>query len=200
MLIISEKYVTKADILEWIQELVPEITDIPNRIMTKGHSLVYANLVNTRVFEIPDAVDEFGFLREAASCFILSLCCRARLISQTNGEMLTDKFGEVTYQFQQTGPGRFYVRTGSIEYLTNLAPYKSFEMMGRDFVFAYKNYYYFYKKRGLLIPKGVVVKDKTSRGAFWNRDVSEIELADSVYGDIDPEGRRFAKVRKPRWY
>ena len=63
------KYISKDEILEWVQEVNPKVDDIPDRIMEKGHSLVDRTLVNKNVYDIPTTGDALGFLKNAASCW-----------------------------------------------------------------------------------------------------------------------------------
>lgn len=179
----SEKYVSKTDILQWVQKIDAKVTDISDHIMNKGHAWVDRTLTNMRVYKHPTTSDAKSFLKMAASCFILSLLCKNRIITQTTGELATDKFGDVAYQFQRTQP-MFFFATGSSEPFQRLLPYETFRMMAVDFCRAYKQYYKFYKKRGLERPIGRIIRDKTSRGNYWNESVSTIETADSQYGDI----------------
>lgn len=177
----------------------PEVTDLPERFMTKGHTWVDRVLVVMRVYDIPTESDALGFLREAASCFILSLLCKARVITQTTGELLTDQFGDVRYQFQRTQP-MFFFAQGSTEAFQRLLPYETFRMMGFEYCKAYKQYYEFYTKRGLKMPKGIVVRDQSSRGNYWNEYVSEAEVADSEFGDIVPEEESgYNRTDEPAW-
>lgn len=196
----SNKYITKAELLEWIQVQVPKVTNIPDRFMTKGHALVDRTLINMRVYDIPTKVDDLGFLKEAASCFILALACKARVITQTSGELLTDAFGEVKYQFQRTQP-MFFFAQGTAESFQRLLPHETLRMMAIDFCKGYKQYYIFYSKRDKQkIPKGIVVRDKTSRGNYWNEYVSDIENADAEFGDYVPEGESgFKRETEPNW-
>lgn len=195
----SSKYITKSELLQWIQEQVPDVTNIPNRIMTKGHAMVDRTLVNMRVYDIPTKNDKLGFLKEAASCFILALACKARVITQTSGELLTDAFGEVRYQFQRTQP-MFFFAQGTAESFQRLLPHETLRMMAVEFCRAYKQYYEFYSKRDLKIPKGIVVRDQSSRGRYWNEYVSDIESADAETGDYVAEGESgFERETEPDW-
>lgn len=196
----SEYYITKAEILEWVQEIDPDVESIPNRFMTKGHTWVKRVLVNLRVYDLPSTADALGMLREAACAFILSLLCKARIITQTTGEIATDKFGDVMYQFQRTQP-MFFFAQGTAKPFQELLPYETFRMMGYAYCRAYKQYYVFYKGRGLKIPKPKVVMDKTSRGNYWNEEVSYIEEDDAKYGTINAEemGDQFNRAYEPNW-
>ncbi len=167
--------------------------------MNKGHAWVDRTLVNLRIYDIPTTGDALGMLREAASAFILSLLCKARIITQTTGELLTDQFGQVKYQFQRTQP-MFFFAQGSSEPFQKLLPYETFRMMGFDFCKAYKQYYIFNAKRGLTHAKGYVVMDKTSRGEYWNESVAYIEEADAVHGEIQPESEGdYNREYEPNW-
>lgn len=195
----SEKYITKAELLQWVQVQVPDVTNIPDRFMSGGHALVDRTLVNMHVYEIPKTSDKIGFLREAASCFILALLCKGRLISQTSGEIMTDKFGEVTYQFQRTQP-MFFFSQGTAESFQRILPHETLRMMAIDFIRAYKQYYVFYKTYKRPHPIGKVVRDKSSRGFHWNESVSDIELDDAQYGDYVPEASlNVVREIAPEW-
>jgi len=194
----SEKYITKAEILQWVQEIDPLQTTIPNRIMNGGHTWVDRTLVNMRIRTIPKKSDAIGLLREAAACFILSLCCKNRIITQTTGELMTDEFGERKVQFQRTQP-MFFFAQGTAESFHRLLSHETFRMMGYEYCRAYKEYYIFFK-RGKSYPTGVVVRDKTSRGRFWNEYVSETQTADAEDGDIVPEEEsNYNRESEPNW-
>lgn len=196
----SEKYITEAEILEWVQEIRPDVASIPDRIMIKGNTWVDRQLVMMKVNDIPTKSDSLGFLREAASCFILSLCCKARIITQTTGELLTDRFGDRIAQFQRQQP-MFFFAQGTAESFQRILPYETFRMMGIEYCRAYKQQYIFYSKRGIKQPKGVVVTDKTSRGKGWNTSVYDIEEADAEDGNdyVPEEDSYYNRKKAPYW-
>ena len=197
----SEKYVTKAEVLQWINVQRPRMTvdDIPDIFMNKGHVKVDAVLLRMRVFTFPTKNDKHDFLKHAAACFILAFLARARVITQTSGEIATDKFRDVTYQFQRTQP-MFFFASGSSEPFQMLLPHETLRMLAFEFLRAYRRYR-FYVDTGQKQPKGVVVLDRTSRGAGWNIRTSVIEAADGQYGDtLTEDGNPFEYKTDPYWW
>ena len=183
----SEKYITKVEILEWINVQLEddEIDDIPNRIMMKGHKKVDAELFRLGAKTIPAKVDANGFLKEAASCFILAMACNARIITQTSGEVLSERFLDVEYRFQRVNP-LFFFATGSSKPFMDLLPAETLRMLGFSFLRAYMKWA-FVQATGRSKAQSIAVRDTSSRGRYWNEPVTDIAAADAEIGDYrDP--------------
>jgi len=183
----SEKYITKVEILEWINVQLEddEIDDIPNRIMMKGNKKVDAELMNLGMKTIPSKVDTNGFLKEAASCFVLAMACNARIITQTSGEVLSERFLDVEYRFQRVNP-LFFFATGSSKPFMDLLPAETLRMLAFSFLRAYTKWA-FVQATGRSKAQSVTVRDVSSRGRYWNEPVTDIAAADAEIGDYrDP--------------
>lgn len=179
----TEKYITKAEVLEWIQLQLEDFTvdDIPNRFMKMGNRKVDAELVRLGMKTVPSGVDANGFLKEAACCFVLSLACNGRLITQTSGEILSERFMDIHYQYQRVNP-LFFFATGSSKPFMDLLPAETLRMVGFSFIRAYKQWR-FVKATGNRRPKPVVVRDGSSRGKYWNEYVDSIAAEDALVGE-----------------
>jgi len=179
----SEKYITKSEILEWVSIQLEDATvsDIPDRIMNKGNRKVDAELTNLGIKVIPTKVDKNGFLKEAASCFVLSMACNARLITQTSGEVLSEKFLDIEYKFQRVNP-LFFFATGSSKPFMDLLPAETLRMLAFSFLRAYMQWL-FIQKTGRRKAQSVAVRDGSSRGRYWNEPVTDIAIADGLTGD-----------------
>jgi len=185
----SEKYITKTEILEWVSIQLEDATidNIPNRIMFKGNRKVDAELTNLGITTIPTGVDPNGFLKEAASCFVLSMACNARLITQTSGEILSEKFLDIEYKFQRVNP-LFFFATGSSKPFMDLLPAETLRMLAFSFLRGYMQWL-FIQKTGRRRARGVTVRDRSSRGRYWNESVIDISIADASTGDYkDTDG------------
>ena len=185
----SEKYITKLEILEWVNVQLEDATvdDIPNRIMNKGNRKVDAELSNLGIKTIPTKVDSNGFLKEAASCFVLSMACNARLITQTSGEVLSEKFLDIENKYQRVNP-LFFFATGSSKPFMDLLPAETLRMLAFSFLRAYMQWL-FIQKTGRRRAQGVAVRDRSSRGRYWNEPVTDIAIADALTGDYkDTDG------------
>jgi len=187
----DSKYVTKEIVLQWIllQKSGATINDIPDAIMDEAHKKVDAEIVNKRCFDkddgLPTTVDANEFLKFAGFSFALALLCKSGLIGQTSGEILTNKFGDVMYQFQRTNP-LFFFATGSSDPFMDLLPYETLRMYAMSFIRAYCKFR-FWEKNGSMLAKPKLFRDKTSRGAFWNESYAVSDIADSEYGETLPE-------------
>jgi len=184
----SEKYITKVDILEWINIQLDDATvaDIPNRIMLKGNKKVDAELMNLGMKSIPTKVDANGFLKESASCFILSMACNARLITQTSGEILSEKFADIETQYQRVNP-LFFFATGSSKPFMDLLPAETLRMLAFSFLRGYTKWV-FLQSTGRSKAQSVAYRDASSRGRYWNEPVSDIAAADAEIGDYRDPG------------
>lgn len=178
----KNKYIEKTEVLDWIQIQLPdaEVDDIPDGIMDEAHTKVDAELVNKKVITIPTENDDLDFLKEATRCFVLALLCQAEMLTQTSGELATNRFGDVMYQFQRTNP-LFFFATGASEPFMDLLPYETLRMYALSFIGAYVKYA-FYVKYGKRNPTPKMSRDASSRGAYWNEWASKARAADAEYG------------------
>lgn len=169
--------------LNWINLQLENFTtdDIPDIIMEKSHAKVDAELTNLNVIEIPTEDDEYHFLKFACMSWVLNLLCKAGVISQTNGDILKEEFGKVSYQYQRANP-LFFFAQGTSDPFQNLLPDETFRMMLYAFLRAYKKRLFMDEhERSVAIPK--VVYDKTTRGYGWNWSIEDIEEADKSNGE-----------------
>jgi hypothetical protein len=182
----KNKYIDKGEIVSWIQIQNEDLTeeDIPDDFMNKGHTKTDAELVLKKCLTIPTKNDDLDFLKMATQCFILALLAKAGLITQTSGELLTNKFGDVMYQFQRTNP-MFFFATGASEPFMDLLPYETLRMYGLSFIKAYVKYK-FYETYGKVAPTPKLSRDPSSRGAYWNDPIESADVADARYGDTLP--------------
>ena len=183
----SEKYITKAEILQWINLQLEDQTvdDIPNRVMLKGNRKVDAELINLGRKVVPSGVDANGFLKEAASCFVLAIACNARIITQTSGEVLSERFLDVEYKMQRVNP-LFFFATGASKPFMDLLPAETLRMLGFSFLRAYVKWR-FSQSTGRSKAQSVAYRDASSRGRYWNESASSIAAADATIGDYkDP--------------
>jgi len=178
----SEKYVTKAEILEWVNVQQPDLTaaDIPDFAMGQGHVKVDAEIIRRGEFDAPTENDTNSFLKYAAGSFILALLCKVGIITQTSGELLTNKFGEVTYQYHRTNP-MFFFAQGTSKPFEDLLPYETLRMYAYSFVRAYL-LWSFRERTGQRQPKPKMARDGTSRGAYWRESRSDRNIADYTIG------------------
>lgn len=185
------KYVTKGEIIGWIRlqrEKLKE-TDIPDDILDKAHVKTDATIVGKNCWDkdvgLPTKTDENFFLKMATQCFCLALLCKAGVITQTSGEIQSNKFGDVIYQFQRTNP-LFFFATGASEPFMDLLPYETLRMYAYSFIKAYCKFR-FYTKTGHRTAQPRIVVDHSSRGAYWNIPYGVSDYADSEYGELLPE-------------
>jgi hypothetical protein len=183
----SEKYVSKAAILEWCKIQVPNMVlgDIPNHIMNMGHVKTDGELIRLGIISIPTKNDTNNFLKMAASSIILALLARARVIVQASGELDTDKFGEVTYKYHRVNP-MFFFATGGTKPFMELLPEETLRMLFYTYLRAYMQWD-FTQTYGRPWAKPVVVHDLSSRGAYWNISEDDVDVDDSLYGNIVDE-------------
>lgn len=184
---VVEKYTTKIEVLQWVNLQKPSALEasIPDIIMDEAHAKVDAELVNKKCFDIADGlpteVDENNFLKFAAFAWSLALLCKAGTIGQTSGEILTNRFGEVMYQFQRTNP-MFFFATGASEPFMDLLPYETLRMYAFSFLKAYCQFR-FYKKYKRRTPQSKFAYDGSSRGYNWNRPPSDYDVSDAETGE-----------------
>jgi len=181
------KYVTKDEIIQWIniQDTSKVVNDIPDVILDEAHAKVDAEIVNKKCYNVdeglPTTVDDNNFLKFATFCFALALLCKTGMIGQTSGEIMTNRFGEVVYQFQRTNP-LFFFATGASEPFMDLLPYETLRMYAYSFIKAYCMFR-FHQKYGRLTPQIKFACDQSSRGYGWNRAPSTYDVADSETGE-----------------
>lgn len=186
----QSKYIDKDEVIGWLQIQNDKLTedDIPDDIMNKAHAKVDAEIVNKGCFDstgLPTEADTMDFLKYATQMYVLALCAKAGLITQTSGEVLSNRFGDVMYQFQRTNP-MFFFATGASEPFMDLLPYETLRMYAYAFIKAYCKYRFF-EKYGYKRPKPQLVIDHSSRGAWWNQPYSDHDVADSEFGELLPE-------------
>jgi len=185
------KYITKNEVIGWVNLQNDELTvnDIPDDILDKAHVKVDATIVSKKCWDLDDGLptkfDDALFLKMATQCFCLALLCKAGSITQTSGEVLSNRFGDVMYQYQRTNP-LFFFATGASEPFMDLLPYETLRMYAYSFIKAYCTYR-FYVKTGSRSPKPKLVVDKTSRGAYWNMPYTDHDVADGELGELLPE-------------
>ncbi len=183
------KYITKAEIIGWVQLQNEKLTDFPDDILDKAHVKTDATIVNKNCWDkdegLPTESDDALFLKMATQCFCLALLCKAGVITQTSGEVLSNKFGDVEYKFQRTNP-LFFFATGASEPFMDLLPYETLRMYAYSFIKAYCKYR-FYVKTGYKSARSKLVVDQSSRGAYWNQPYTDHDIADSEYGELLPE-------------
>ena len=189
-MVLISKYLTKEEVIGWVQMQNPRKTvdDIPDDLMNKAHVKVDAEIVNKGCFGsagLPTESDDMDFLKYATQMFALALLAKAGMITQTSGEILSNKFGDVMYQFQRTNP-LFFFATGASEPFMDLLPYETLRMYAYSFIKAYCKYRYF-KTYGHKRPKALLVVDQSSRGAYWNQPYGDNDAADADFGDLLPE-------------
>ncbi len=184
------KYITKGEVIGWVQlqDSSKTVDDIPDDIMNKAHAKVDAEIVNKGCYGsdgLPTESDSMDFLKYATQMFVLALLAKAGMITQTSGELLSNRFGDVMYQFQRTNP-LFFFATGASEPFMELLPYETLRMYAYSFIKAYCKYR-FYTTYGYKSPKPVLVVDQSSRGAYWNIPYQVNDYADAEYGELLPE-------------
>lgn len=150
--------------------------------MDMGHVKVDAELVRLGSVKVPTENDSNSFLKMAASCIILALCAKARILTQTSGEIADEKFRDVAYRFQRTSP-MFFFASGTSKGFQELLSDETLRMMFYSFLRAYLDRV-FYETHKRITAKPKVARDATSRGAYWNEGYDVSDLADSKYGDI----------------
>lgn len=181
------KYVSKADILEWVNIQRPRLAvdDIPDLIMSQGHARVDGFLFRKGIMTAPGGNDTNSFLKLAAGCFILSLLCKAKVIATTQGELLREEFRDIQIQYQRTNP-LFFFATGASKPFMDLLPYETIRMYAFDYLRAYLRWR-FHKRTGKAFPHMKIKFDKSSRGAYWNEDTDYSDVDDALYGDVFDE-------------
>jgi len=178
-------FIEKADIVAWVQIQLRDFeeADLPQIIVDMATAKVLAELVKRRVKTLPKVDDENHFLKFGTMCFALELLCKSRKITQSSGDVLRDRFGDVIHDYQRSNP-LFFFAQGTSESFMALLPYETFRM----YAYAYCDSYMkraFYERTGNTIPHGRITFDKTSHGfgAIIDEDIVE-EADDESEDDI----------------
>ena len=171
-------FIEKGDIVAWVQLQLEDFEedDLPDIIVDMATSKVLAELVKRRVKILPAVDDENHFLKFGTMCFTLELLCKSRKITQSSGDVLRDRFGDVIHDYQRSNP-LFFFAQGTSESFMALLPYETFRM----YAYAYCDSYMkraFYDRTGNTIPHARIAWDKTTRGFGWEIDEEVVEESD----------------------
>lgn len=171
-------FISKSDIVAWVQLQLEDFIadDLPQIILDMATSKVLGELVKRRVKTLPTEDDSNSFLKFATMSFALELLCKSRKITQSSGDILKDRFGDVRHDYQRSNP-LFFFAQGTSESFMALLPYETFRMYGYAYCDSYVKRAY-YDRTGYTQPQGSISFDKTSRGFGWEIDEETIELAD----------------------
>ena len=178
-------FIEKADIVAWVQIQLGDFEedDLPDIIMEMSHSKVFGELVKRRVKTLPTEDDTYHFLKFATMSFCLELLCKSRKITQTSGDILRDRFGDIIHDYQRSNP-LFFFAQGTSESFMALLPYETFRMYGYAYCDAYVKRA-FYERTGYTAPEIKITYDKTSRGFGWEIDDDIVDAADDEsYSDM----------------
>lgn len=181
-------FIEKSDIVAWVQLQLEDFVadDLPQIIVDMATSKVLGELVKRRVKILPTEDDSNHFLKFATMSFALELLCKSRKITQSSGDILKDRFGDVRHDYQRSNP-LFFFAQGTSESFMALLPYETFRMYGYAYCDSYVKRAY-YDRTGYTLPQGSIGFDKTSRGSGWEIDEETIELADDEsFDDISGE-------------
>ena len=178
-------FIEKSDIVAWVQIQLDNFVadDLPDLFLDMATTKVLGELVKRKVANLPTEDDEFHFLKFATMCFCLDLLCKSRKITQTSGDMMRDRFGDVIHDYQRANP-LFFFAQGTSESFMALLPYETFRMYGYAYCDAYVKRA-FYKRTGYTAGEIKISFDKTSRGYGWEIDDDIVEEADiESYDDM----------------
>ena len=181
-------FIERSDIVAWVQLQLEDFVadDLPQIIVDMATSKVLGEIVKRRVKILPTEDDSNHFLKFATMSFALELLCKSRKITQSSGDILKDRFGDVRHDYQRSNP-LFFFAQGTSESFMALLPYETFRMYGYAYCDSYVKRAY-YDRTGYTIPQGSIGFDKTSRGFGWEIDEETIELADDEsFDDISGE-------------
>ena len=171
-------FIEKSDIVAWVQIQLEDFKkeDLPDLFLDMATTKVIGELVKRRIKILPTEDDEFHFLRFATMCFCLDLLCKSRVITQTSGDMMRDRFGDIIHDYQRANP-LFFFAQGTSESFMALLPYETFRMYGYAYcdAFVKRN---FYERTGYTAPLITITFDKTSRGYGWEIDNDLVDVAD----------------------
>lgn len=171
-------FIEKSDIVAWVQIQLEdfEATDLPDVFVNMATTKVLGELVKRKVKTLPTVNDTNSFLRYATMCFCLDLLCKSRKITQTSGDMMRDRFGDIIHDYQRANP-LFFFAQGTSESFMALLPYETFRMYGYAYCDAYVKRAFF-ERTGYTQGEIKISFDKTSRGYGWEIDTDLIEVAD----------------------
>ena len=181
-------FITKSDIVAWVQIQLEDFeeADLPQIIVDMATSKVLAELVKRRVKTLPTIDDTNHFLKFGTMCFALELLCKSRKITQSSGDVLRDRFGDVIHDYQRSNP-LFFFAQGTSESFMALLPYETFRMYGYAYCDSYMKRAFF-ERTGSTLAKGYIVFDKTSRGFGFEIDDDIVDQADDEsYDDINSD-------------
>jgi len=173
-------FIEKSDIVAWIQIQLEDFEEanLPDIFLDMATTKVLGELVKRKVKTLPTENDSNSFLRFATMCFCLDLLCKSRLITQTSGDMMRDRFGDVIHDYQRANP-LFFFAQGTSESFMALLPYETFRMYGYAYCDAYVKRS-FVERTGYTAGEIVITFDKTSRGYGWNIDPDIVDEADDI--------------------
>jgi len=176
-------FIEKADIVAWVEIQLEDFgeDDLPQIIVDMATSKVLAELVKRRVKILPKVDDENHFLKFGTMCFALELLCKSRKITQSSGDVLRDRFGDVIHDYQRSNP-LFFFAQGTSESFMALLPYETFRMYAYAYCDSYMKRAY-YDRTGNTIPHGRIAFDKTSHGFGAIIDEDIVDGADDVSED-----------------
>jgi len=171
-------FIEKSDIVAWVQIQLEQFVadDLPDLFLDMATTKVLGELVKRRVKTLPTEDDDNHFLKYATMCFCLDLLCKSRKITQTSGDMMRDRFGDIIHDYQRANP-LFFFAQGTSESFMALLPYETFRMYGYAYCDAYVKRS-FYERTGYATPEITISYDKTSRGWNWEIDNDIVDAAD----------------------
>jgi len=171
-------FITKADIVAWVQIQLEDFVeaDLPQIFIDMATSKVLGELVKRRVKTLPTVTDDFNFLKFATMCFTLALLCKSRKITQSSGDVLRDRFGDVVHDYQRSNP-LFFFAQGTSESFMALLPYETFRMYAYAYCDSYMKRAY-YERTGNTLAHGRMAFDRTSHGYGGIIDDDIVQQAD----------------------
>jgi len=171
-------FIEKSDIVAWVQIQLEDFeeTDLPDVFVNMATTKVLGELVKRKVKTLPTENDTNSFLRYATMCFCLDLLCKSRKITQTSGDMMRDRFGDIIHDYQRANP-LFFFAQGTSESFMALLPYETFRMYGYAYCDAYVKRA-FYERTGHTAGEIEISFDKTSRGYGFEIDTDLVDVAD----------------------
>jgi len=176
-------FIIKADIVDWVKIQLEDFVadDLPQILIDMATSKVLGELVKRRVKDLPTVDDDLHFLKFGTMCFCLELLCKSRKITQSSGDVLRDRFGDVIHDYQRSNP-LFFFAQGTSESFMALLPYETFRMYGYAYCDSYMKRA-FYDRTGNTIPHGRIAFDKTSRGHGFQIDDDIVDQHDDESWD-----------------
>ncbi len=176
-------FIEKADIVAWVQIQLEDFEedDLPQIIVDMATSKVLGELVKRRVKTLPSVDDDNHFLKFGTMCFALELLCKSRKITQSSGDVLRDRFGDVIHDYQRSNP-LFFFAQGTSESFMALLPYETFRMYGYAYCDSYMKRAY-YDRTGNTVTHGRMAYDKTARGYGYEIDNDIVDVADDESWD-----------------